>query len=172
MTCSVQQENSLAKLQQLLGEELECLGKFQAVLLKKQQALVAHDLGKIDPFVEQEHKYVSALVALEAQRIAATAVVAVEHSLCAEDLTLDTLLEVLKLRQSSHPLAKLADKLEYELEVLVELNYNNELLMQNLLEYTEMVISTVAMEHDVPRYGCDGKFAEGQQSRPIIDDVV
>lgn len=172
MTCSMQQENSLAKLQQLLSEELDFLRNFQAVLLKKQQALVDHELDKIAGFTEQELKLSSNLAALEAKRIAATAVVAVEHSLCSEDLTLDTLLEVLKLRKTGSPLAKLADKLEYELEVLVELNYNNELLMQNLLEYTEMVINTVAMERDVPRYGCDGKFAEGQQSRPIIDDVV
>ncbi len=171
MTCSKQKE-SLAKLQQLLEEELGFLRKFQALLLEKQQALVGHDLDKISEFTTQEHTLSSNLVSLEAQRIAATAVVAVDHSLCADDLTLDALLEILKLRQTNHPISKLADKLEYELEVLVELNYNNELLMQNLLEYTEMVINTVAMERDVPRYGSDGKFAEGQQSRPIIDDMV
>jgi hypothetical protein len=168
--------NSLKQLLGLLRDSRTLMrDELEPVLLAKQQALVANELGELLRLAEQEQRLAGQLAGLEAQRIAATADACRAHAINPDEgaeLRLSELLELLPASHERDELAEQAIELQLALVEVAWLNADNGCLTRNLLEYTAAVMKSVTGGNVKPNYGRDGKVQDGAPERAMLDDRI
>lgn len=174
MGCSMTlySKDSLNRLHVSIQDELAVIDELIALLKEQQVALVNHELKKIEQLTAEEFKLAGRMTSVEAQRLIATIDVGRDHSFNAENVTLGELVSILKLEDEPDGIPQLSVELSEKLDILVRLNFDNKVLTQNLLEYTDLVVRTIALEKGQSRYNRKGGVDEGDQSRPILDDRI
>lgn len=164
--------NSLDRLVDLLGIECAVAHELLPVLREKQRALVENRQSALAGFSAQEIALAGRLTRAEGERIAATAAVAHKLGLSAENLTLGNLLAALPQDETRATLADKANELERALAEAAFLNDDNRHLTQNLLDYTAFALRLFTQGESPGAYGRDGRLADGQTKRAILDDRV
>lgn len=164
--------SSLDRLVDLLGTECSVARELLPVLREKQRALVENRQSALADLSAQELALAGRMTRAEGERIEATTAVAHQLGLGAENLMLGDLLAALPQSAARDTLTSQAHELERALAEAAFLNDDNRHLTQNLLDYTAFALRLFTQGEGPGAYGRDGRLAEGQTKRAILDDRV
>jgi len=164
--------SSVAQLSELIDSELAVLRELKPVLQLKQRALVENQVAVLHDLADQELRLGGRLSVLEEQRLATQRSLATELGDVRPEASVGELIASIPAGQDCFALQEGARKLREEVVAVGQLNLDNGHLMQNLLDYTAMVIRLAARTESGEGYGRDGKISEGQAARALLDDRI
>ncbi|MCH7471664.1 flagellar protein FlgN [bacterium] len=162
--------SNLARLDNLIAEELAAVEDLLSALKRKQRALIESQPDELEELAQRELELGGRLAALEAERMAAAGELARSCELDPEKATLSELLSIAS-EDEAVGVRRRADELRGKLMEISQINEDNYLLAQNQLDYTQMVMRLLVQEAGGTRYGNDGRVAE-QQPRAMLDERI
>lgn len=161
-------------LASVLVRQIHSARALHTALRRKQDVLVKNRIGELQESAERAIGLAIELAQLEAQRLEELERLSAEGHLPSdppEQLKAEHLLTLVPdserrgLEQSCRELAE-------ELDGLAETNLQNDLLMHNLVEYTNTVMRLLTRQDNAPTYGRQGSVLNGPAGRALLDSRV
>jgi len=153
-----------------LQQQLEEYTKLYELSLIKTDVIKQNDINRLDDIINKEAKYLLAINDLEEKRIESVYAVLSGHEWSGDLPTLSDCLKVIP-KEEAMKLISIQSELKEKIEELRELNYLNQELIYQSMQFVSLSLSILKPRQTAPNYGPTAK-QQSQKKDTLFDSQV